>query len=172
MNRKTIQRTGSINGAEVRQHNKRIKIIGAQYPEKPGDIFIEFSYFKGKIPKETKTAITFNRLGAFYTIIGLEKESAIELAEAILHYHQDLQAKIRDDNNLPIEAAKNLLKLGHKISHKYYMEDEYIYSPKPGIIMTEDGYQKDWADFFDFGPTNGEPFKEGWRIYNPTYQIP
>ncbi len=62
------------------------------------------------------------------------------------------------------DGALLAMMAGEKISHQYFMDEEYLYMDK-GTIMTEDGYALGnergpwWAN------KAGDNWKAGWKLY-------
>jgi len=61
------------------------------------------------------------------------------------------------------EEAYNLMERGHKISHEYYSDDEYLFM-RNGVILDENGYRMGTKDS-EFW-TKIQKWDTGWRTFN------
>ena len=57
-----------------------------------------------------------------------------------------------------IQQAREALKQGHKVTHKYFTENEHLTYGEEGL-QTEDGYGVNWFNY-----KNNPDFEEGWEI--------
>jgi len=57
------------------------------------------------------------------------------------------------------EEALKLLHEGKKVTHTYFMSNEYVFIEKNGIITTDDGFDftEQWWKY--------DKFKDGWMEY-------
>lgn len=59
--------------------------------------------------------------------------------------------------------AIQAMKEGHKVTHVYFADDEYIYMIGIFKIFTEEGYSIDSDEFWKY--RQGESFETGWSIF-------
>ena len=62
------------------------------------------------------------------------------------------------------KEAMQLLKQGHKITHKHFCHDEYIYL-KNKKVHTEEGYNVGGLTSKFMTIRSGSMWNEGWNIY-------
>lgn len=62
------------------------------------------------------------------------------------------------EHNLTINQVHEALKQGHKVSHRYFTENEYLYMDGREL-KTEEGYTIP-IDYY-----KGDNFKDGWGIW-------
>lgn len=62
---------------------------------------------------------------------------------------------------LSLEQAKEQLRLGKTVQHRYFSDHEYI-SQQGCMIITEEGYKCEQSEFWKY--RQGEGFASGWKI--------
>lgn len=61
------------------------------------------------------------------------------------------------------EEAISLMKSGHKLTHRYFTEDEWVKSDSTGMVyMLDDGVEFSKNEFWKW--RNGESWQSDWSI--------
>jgi len=104
-----------------------------------------------KSNKEIKPVVLYDVIENRYQI-GLNSNSTILVTMDALIFPTDFSN----------EDVKFLLQKGVKMTHKYFLDDEYI-EMRHGIVYDEYGYNLGCFEEFMFNRKN---FENGWLIYN------
>lgn len=102
----------------------------------------------------------------FYNILcGDDEHIPITYADKVFNeWLAEIFAMQNNDNN-SLENAVRLMNLGFRVTHKYFMVNEYLYMEADGNYYSEEGVCfDDWVS--EKKSVGFEKFQTGWKVYN------